>query len=50
MVFLEKIEIIGSTILKVSFNYRLSDINCALECQLKKIDYFLKEEKNLFIL
>ena len=36
---------------EVSFNYRLSDINCALGIsQLKKIDYFLKRRKNLFIL
>ena len=34
---------------KYGFNYRLSDINCALGLsQLKKIDFFLKERKKIF--
>lgn len=36
-------------VLKHGFNYRLSDINCALGIsQLKKIDFFLKKRKNLY--
>jgi len=36
-------------VLKNGFNYRLSDINCALGLsQLSKINFFLKERKNFF--
>ena len=36
-------------ILKYGFNYRLSDINCALGLsQLKKINYFLKKRKKIY--
>jgi dTDP-4-amino-4,6-dideoxygalactose transaminase len=36
-------------ILKHGFNYRLSDINCALGIsQLKKIDFFVKERKKIY--
>ena len=36
-------------ILKHGFNYRLSDINCALGIsQLKKINYFLKKRKKIY--
>ena len=32
----------------VGFNFRLSDINCALGCsQLKRLNEFIKKEKNL---
>jgi len=34
---------------ELGFNYRLSDINCALGLsQLKKINYFIRKRKNLF--
>lgn len=36
-------------VLKHGFNYRLSDINCALGLsQLKKIDFFLKKRKQIY--
>ena len=36
-------------VVKTGFNYRLSDINCALGLsQLKKIDFFLKKRKKIY--
>ena len=36
-------------VLKHGFNYRLSDINCALALsQLKKINFFIKKRKNIY--